>query len=31
VHAMERGERSPAPGELTELVAVAAGDGDRPV
>jgi len=31
VHAMERGERAPAPRELTELVAVASSDGDRPV
>ena len=31
VHAMERGERAPAPRELTELVAVARSDGDRPV
>ena len=30
VHAMERGERAPAPRELTELVAVARSDGDRP-
>ena len=29
VHAMERGERSPAPEELTELVAVAGRDGGR--
>ena len=31
VHAMERGERAPAPRELTELVAAARSDGDRPV
>ena len=31
VHAMERGERVPAPRELTELVAAARSDGDRPV
>jgi 2-dehydropantoate 2-reductase len=31
VHAMERGERSPAPRELTELVAVARSDGAGPV
>jgi 2-dehydropantoate 2-reductase len=31
VHAMERGERAPAPRELTELVAVARSDGDRAI